>query len=323
MRAAAAAIGIGAALAACTGSAEELGATTHCDPVEGAEVLACEAAWPKVLALAGERVFWSGEGGGIFAVDDDGDGGQLARVYDDGRPHPSLLADDEAIYTVATKLAPRGVVALDHDGGDQRVVFPAYVGALSQDERALYWASDGGAMRVPKSGGTPEPIAGTEGARNLVVHGGAAYWTRTPTTPAELLRTPLAGGATEVVARGVRGRAFTVVEGRVYVWTNACVSRDGGWTYECEGTLSREPGGAVFATDEAITGAAEDGDRLYVLTRSRLLRMSLEGRDVETLASGFGGTAGLMLDEAHVHWLEQGVFTDAVDAVGRVLRRAR
>jgi hypothetical protein len=185
-------------------------------------------------------------------------------------------------------------------------------GAISVDDRYVYWLDQGtpdddyaagAVMRILKSGGEAERVAGDKGnLLALAVDDASVYWTRAG--GAEVLRAPKAGGAAAPLLKGLKSPGGVAVDaGFVYVTETA-------W----EGRVVTTPkaGGdiVVIATDQHHpTEVLVDDAAVYWINEGSfgdgtVMKAPKAGGAPTVLAYKLRRPRALALDDGNVYWIQ-------------------
>ena len=203
-------------------------------------------------------------------------------------------------------------------------------GPITVDDRHAYWLdqgtpdddyASGAVMRVLKTGGEPERVAGDKGnLLALAVDDAWVYWTRSD--GAEVLRAPKAGGLAAPLLKGLESPGGVAVDGdSVYVtettWQGRVVKapRAGGEIVAIA-TDQRHPT-EVLVDDAAVywidAGSSSDG---------AVMKAPKAGGPAVVLADKLRRPRALALDAGNVYWLQSRLVepTGDRDSVNRVAK---
>jgi len=200
--------------------------------------------------LGGERV----AAGALFVADKRVGPALMIAVDRQGASFDALATDGTTAF-VATSDARLLAVPIAGGATNTVAALDAAAVALASSGDYLYFATSAGAIaRVAKNGGAAEPLATITGAIRGVDADDLAVYVATGAaeeTPAGIVRVPLDGSAVEVLTSGKEPCAM-IRDGRRLFWTSL----------------------APTSADPAKTGKGE------------VLRLSLDGGEVATVASG-------------------------------------
>jgi hypothetical protein len=185
-------------------------------------------------------------------------------------------------------------------------------GAVTVDDRYAYWLdqgtpddeyASGAVMRVLKTGGEAERVAGDKGnLLALTVDDASVYWTRAD--GAEVLRAPKAGGKAELLVKGLKSPGGVAVDaGFLYVTETA-------W----QGRVVKAPKGggemvAVATNQHHPTEVLLDDDTVYWIdagssSDGAVMKAPKAGGAPVVLADKLRRPRALALDAGNVYWLQ-------------------
>ncbi len=147
-------------------------------------LLASDQPHPNSLAVDSQNVYWTNCGTDVSAPTD---GAVMVYSRSQGVYHPLvtglpcpafLQADSDSLFWVEGPVTQGPgvftIFRLSKRGGQplELVSYTAPFGNLALDDAYVYWEENGWVMRLPKTGGTPEPAP----VRSMVFDGPDAYW---------------------------------------------------------------------------------------------------------------------------------------------------
>ena len=282
-------------LSACGGSVGTTSATS--DPVAapqrdgdqglylpsktgGPEHVADGVGTPSAIAMTADRVvftthdtFVGGErvaAGALFVADKRVGPALLLTVDHQGASFDALTTDGTTAF-IATSDARLLGAPVAGGAATTLATLAAPAVALATSGNHVYFATSAGALaRVAKSGGAAEPLATITGAiRGLEADDVAVYVATgaADATPAGIVRVPLDGGASTMLSSGGEPCAM-IRNGRSLFWTSLAAAQD--------------------ATTK--------------LDKGEVLRLSLDGGPVATVASGAFAACAIAADQDSLYF---------------------
>ena len=192
-----------------------------------------------------------------------------------------------------------GVYAMPEAGGAARLVIDAGTGPLpllAADATHLYFTSGTTIKRLPVGpGGQPGVVVRGVVPDGLASDGAFVYWVSRDPLVSVVVRAPVAGGTSEVVASASSppGECRLAIDATHVYWS------DGG------GTVRRvsKGGGTPVAIGQfyRVAEMASDGVRLFLVADGFVRSMPVAGGAVQTI--GAGAPAQLAFDQDHVFWV--------------------
>ncbi|MDB5218451.1 MAG: hypothetical protein JWO86_6378 [Myxococcaceae bacterium] len=236
---------------------------------------------PSAIAMTADRVVFTthdtmvgGErvaAGALFVADKRVGPALLVSVDRQGASYDALTTDGTTAF-VATSDARLLAAPVAGGATTTLATLAAPAVALATAGSYVYVATNaGGLARVAKSGGAPEPLTTVTGAiRGLEADDAAVYvaTSAADATPAGIVRVPLDGGATTVLSSGSEPCAM-IRNGRSLFWTSL----------------------AAMSTD--VTAKLDKGE---------VLRLSLDGGPVATVASGAFAACAIAADQDSLYF---------------------
>lgn len=171
---------------------------------------------------------------------------------------------------------------------------------LTVDTTNVYWTTgDGKVMSVPIAGGEPTVLASDQTPPlGLAVDATSIYWVTSSANSGAVMSVSKAGGSPRTLADSQRGPVRIAVADAFLYWTN-----------RTSGAVMRMPtsGGTPTPLAErqgTLTAiAAQARDVYWSAIGQTAIRRRLEGRDIETIASGTHAAA-LSVIGATVYWAD-------------------
>lgn len=287
--------GMLAFLGACGGHIDGDGVTTEplpTTPPEGEQGLyqpakaggpdrvAADVGSPSAIVMTADRVVFtthrtrlSGElveAGALFVADKRVGPAQMLSIDRQGASYDALATDGASAF-VATSDARLLSVPVAGGTTVTLAALDAPAVAVTTSGDYVYYATDAGALgRVAKKGGAAEPLATITGdIRGLDADGAAVYVATgaAEETPAGIVRVPLDGTEVKVLASGSEPCAM-IRDGRRLFWTSL-------------GAASADP---------------------KTLAKGEVRRLSLDGGDVTTVASGSFSACAIAADRDSLYF---------------------
>lgn len=275
-------------------------------------------------------LIWQGiedDAGVLFRADQDGQ--NVRRLASDLNGIKALSADQQYVYWVSGA----GLRRVLRSGGEPEILASfdtMAVRGFAQDTQSLYWSqpdpnTSGGTlvMRLPLSGGAPQPLSGDIwNIIDLASDGQHLYWAN---DRLEVKRVPLAGGQPEFVyqTRGVARSADLAFAGNaLYVAFDGTVVRD---RPPADGMVMKIIKGerdSVQVLDETrARSLALSADQVYWTTATGQIRSAaLAGGPAETLITGQSQPSSLAVNSPGLFWINtQPVATTDNEVINAVL----
>jgi sugar lactone lactonase YvrE len=266
---------------------------------------------PASLVVAQDRVFWVNSKNGSGSVRSVGlDGGGLATLASTSLPLKpsmgiaySIAADSSHLYWA--NLYSQSILRSDFDGGSVTTLATtedAPLGITAFGDR-IAWTTNGNTGAVfsaPTDGGTVTTLATGETLYYAIAaNSSEVVWTNRDT--ATLKAAPLDGGAVSTMTYG------PAYEATGAMWQTLALNSTGAYWSTSDGIYTNPlDGGAssVVVKDSNIPGAlAVDEAHLYWFNhQGDILRTTLTGASLTTIATGQPDVSGLTLDDASVYW---------------------
>jgi hypothetical protein len=264
---------------------------------------------PRFLVVDAKNVYWT----------DDGDGSSGGAVL-------SVPIDGGTVTTLATGLVSPGGIAVDASnvywvdfgvlnppgdvmkvalGGGTPVTLATSSGTpthMTIDANNVYWTDGDAVWQVPKGGGAPLMVAEDKGGltSGVAVDSTYVYWTSeaspdggSPLNTGSVMKTPIGGGATTVLATGQSIPLDLKVDATNLYWVNQ------GETTTPNGMVMKLPlaGGAAVALatgQNTVFDLAIDSTNVYwndwgqqtlTMTNGSLMRVPIAGGTPTTIAA--------------------------------------
>jgi hypothetical protein len=169
------------------------------------------------LAIAEDRIAWTSDTA-LFLADGTASGTSTT-LASPIHPSPLLAAGSAAIYWWDTPAGAgqHALLRLDLPAGSPASIVQADLGALTADDKAVYWSDGTGIHSVPHTGTTVTDLGGPPLASALASDG---FTTLYVGSPQGIQAIPLAGGAPVVLAPAKQVAGLATTEGSV-LWADA------------------------------------------------------------------------------------------------------
>jgi hypothetical protein len=288
-------------------------------PPPDVQVLADREEGPLRVTVDDGYVYWTSRSGQtIRRVSKQGG---TVETLAQGQPSPEDIAvDDTFVYWTNTNAtgsegAVMKISKTAMDGGIPTTLATNQSGAegIALDADYVYWVLfDGGVRRVLKSGGTPQDLAPSKGAKYITTRGGYVFWAGPQNDAIALpnngfiLRVMADGTGLTTIASEQPGTHDVKADDSFVYWTN----------YSASGAapvVSKAPAGQPGPVTPLAQGdgpeqdgagiAIDDRYAYYTLFRSnRVRRVPLSGGTSELVADGQKGAFGVAVDDLYVYW---------------------
>jgi sugar lactone lactonase YvrE len=174
---------------------------------------------------------------------------------------------------------------------------------IAIDNTRVYWTNQGAVLSVPINGGAVEAIAPSEpGAFGIAVDSTHVYWVDSESLMVRRAAKDI-GNSTETLtdARWPYGIA---VDAKHAYWTNHNDANDGGTVMAV--AVDGGPPTTIASGTENAWYISVDADAVYWATRTEIMKATLDGSKVDTLAE-LANPNGIALSATDVYWAAQSV----------------
>lgn len=233
----------------------------------------------------------------------------------------SITADSTYVYW--TKFKSSGEILRVPMSGGAPVVLESgqYLpAAVSISNGSMYWTTGGGnvsgsIMRASTTGGPVTML--TTGAwlpLGLTVHGGTVFWTTNTGGTGTVMGIPTSGGSAITLATGQATPRFPLVDaaGLTLFWLNYSSSSGGVMSIPLAG------GSPSVLYGGNVKGLASDGESLYFVKNTNILRLPIGGTTPVIVYSGQSYTpSALTIDATSIYWNVSG---SPFDGNGKIMK---